>query len=100
MLRSLAAVLLIASTLGSTGAFALVVPDDCASPVGKSRDSEGDDCERNCLLCACCVRQPPTVTGIAPSLEASLLPTGLCTPLDPSLPPPLPSDILHVPKRS
>src|SRR5262245_37389217 len=100
MLRWLVAMFLIAATLGSAGAYAVLLPDDCVSFGNELEGSEDDDCARTCLLCACCFRQPPTVAEAAPSLGAVLLPAGLCASGNSSLPTPLPAEILHVPKLS
>ena len=100
MLRRVVTLFLIAATLGSAGAYAVLLPDDCVSFGNEREGSEDDDCARTCLLCACCFRQPPTVAEAAPALGAFLLPAGVCPSGNFSLPTPLPSEILHVPKLS
>ena len=100
MLRSVVALFLILATLGTAGAYAVLLPDDCVSPANELEGSEEDDCARTCLLCACCFRQPPTMAVAAPSLGALLIPAGICNSGNLSLPFPLPSEILHVPKLS
>jgi len=100
MLRSVVALLLIVAAFGSAGAYAVLLPDDCVTPGNELQGSDDDDCARTCLLCACCFRQPPTVAEAAAPLGALLLPADVCLPASSSLPTPLPSEILHVPKLS
>jgi hypothetical protein len=100
MFHGVVLVLAVAMSLQTTAALALVSPDTCVSITRQPSGSGEDNCETNCLLCACCSHLAPTVMTVARLAGAPLVVVLRGLPLDAHLSSSDPRDILHVPKRS
>jgi hypothetical protein len=100
VVRGLALVLIVAMSLQASAALALISRDACVSIATLPSGSGEDDCETNCLLCACCSHLAPTVMTVARPAGAPLVVVLRGLPPDAHLSSSNPRDILHVPKRS